>query len=523
MAGKCTIFETFKQIMDSSQEGDARALADELHSGNRDIVQVIQEYFAKSPIVVKSIDEVQEQELQSLGLCREYIAANFIDDWAQEQYMSRSSFQAERYQYMLPKKQGSPPLYNTYVYAALEHGVFRALCPLTGQILETSASFPIFIEEKWAHIVFYHFKGRESFYIGTAGYPSLRSFIYLPRFNLVIVSPLHFALGYARDHVYFAIAELYRKFVLFTELTIDYLSKQSRHLALLYGLQTNLGHFLTNEYSGFHRIVTTGLYRRVKTILIYKNKKIPLEQLFGEFAAADFLSCDSQDQLFETCMYHGLFVIYPCASHLSAEAAFRVQLTAGKYATESQKRIIAGCTADPLIFINLRKHNKSWQEQVDGIIHLAQALKQLYPEVGILLDGLSDCREDAELIKSTLQDEVAVYNGVDISLMDSIYWAGRADAYLCVIGSGLVLLTCIANKPGIVHSEYIHMGQVLPGGYWSGLRNDIFPPVLVPKNEIAVLPEVSQHLPAMYKNYSMDWRSLYYRLIKLLYPPPGRN
>jgi hypothetical protein len=515
------IFAAFKQIMAGMHEGDAMALAAELLGGTTDVRPLIHEYFTRQPILIKSIDEIKDSELADWGLAREYVTANFIDDWAQEQYLSNNTFPAGRYCYMFSKKQGSPPLYNTYIYAALEHGVLRAVCPISGQILATSASFPVFLEEKWAHVIFYRFNGQEPFYLGTAGYPSLRSFIYLPQRNLVIVSPLHFSLGYARDHIYFTIAELYRKFILFAEQTVNYINKDTRELALLYGLQTNLGHFFTNEYSGFSRIVITGLHRRVKNIVSYKNKKIPLEQLFDEFKQAYCFNCDNEDQLFATCLQQGLFVIYPCASQLSAEAAFRVQQTAENYGSRAQKQLIAGCTAEPLLFINLRKHNKAWQEQVEGTIQLAKALKPTYPKLGIFLDGMSDCRQDAEAITDSLKNEVVVYNGVDISLMDSICWACRTDAYVFVIGSGLVLLTCIANKPGIVHSEYVHMGQVLPGGYWSGLRNDIFPPILVSRQEITVLPEISRHLPAIYRNYSMDWRSLYYRLIKLLYPTDG--
>ncbi|HWR41608.1 hypothetical protein [Sporomusa sp.] len=516
------LFEAFKNSMDSLPECNSIDLAKELLSEESiDVHQIINEYFKKYPLTIKSSDEIQNDEnlMQSLGLNMDYLKSNFIDEWAHEQAMSNSSFSIERYQYMFPQKQGSPPLYNTYIYAALEQGVVRAVCPYSGEVLETSTSFPIFLEEKWAHIVFYQIKGREPFYIGTAGYPSLKSFVYLPKHNLVIGSPAFFHLGYTKEHLFFAIAELYRKFLIFTEKTVNYLQNSIRNLALIYGLQTNLGHFLTNEYSGYYRITTTGLYRKVKNIITYKNKKVPLEQLFTEFKKDTFYNCDNEDQLFEICMTNGLFVLYPCAAHLSAEAAFHIQQIANTYGSDSQKRLIAHCVADPLIFINLRKHNKAWQEQVDGIINLARALKQTYPNVGIFLDGLSDCQEDAELISHSLDGDIVVYIGVDISLMDTICWASRTDAYLCVIGSGLVLLTCIANKPGIVHSEYVHMGQVRPGGYWSGLRNDIFAPILVSWDEIIVLPEKSRHLPAIYANYSMDWHSLYNRLIKILYPP----
>lgn len=512
------LFEAFKKSMDSLPGCTSIQLAKELLSlDSVNVHQGINEYFGKYPITIKSIDEIQENELESLELNGKYMKCNFIDTWIHEQAMSNNSFSAERYQYMFQQKQGSPPLYNTYIYAALEQGKIKAICPQFGDVLETSNSFPVYLEEMGTQFVFYRVEGREDFYIVTAGYASSKSFLYLPKHNLVIVSPLFFQLGYPKEYILLAIAHLYRKFLLFTEKTIGFMQNPARDLALLYGTQTNLGHFILNEFSGFYRIIMTGLYRKVRKIVIYKNSKIPLYQLFPDFKKEGCYSCDSADELFETCMTHGLFLLYPCASHLSAEAAFYVQQTAKSYCSESQKHLISDCVADPLIFINLRKHNKAWQEQVDGIINLARALKQNYPNIGIFLDGLSDCQEDADLITLSLRNEIVVYNGVNISLMDTICWACRAAAYLCVIGSGLVLLTCIANKPGIVHSEPGHMGQVCPGGFWSGLRDNIFAPIAVSEHEVVVLKEEG-HRPTSYERYSMDWHSLYDRLIKILYP-----
>ena len=512
------LFDAFKKSMDSLPGCTSSQLAKELLSfDNVNVQQGINEYFKKYPIMIKSIDEIQENELETLGLNREYLKCNFIDTWVHEQAMSNNSFLAERYQYMFPQKQGSPPLYNTYIYATLEQGKIRTICPEFGDVLETSTSFPVYLEEMGTQFVFYRVEGREDFYIATAGYASLKSFLYLPKHNLVIVSPLFFQLGYPKEYILLAISHLYRKFLIFTEKTINFLQNPARELALLYGTQTNLGHFILNEYSGFYRIITTGLYRKVKNIVTYKNNKIPLYQLFPKFKTEGCYRCDSADELFETCMTHGLFLLYPCVSHLSAEAAFHIQQTAKSYCSERQKRLITDCVADPLIFINLRKHNKAWQEQADGIINLARALKQTYPQVGIFLDGLRDCQEDAALINHSLHKDIIIYNGVGISLMDTICWACRADAYLCIIGSGLVLLTCIANKPGIVHSEHGHMGQVRPGGFWSGLRNDIFAPIVVAEDEVIVVKEEGQPTTS-YEGYSMDWHSLYDRLIKILYP-----
>lgn len=514
MSDFITLFEAFKKSMDGLQGGNAIELAKEVLSTEHiDLQQEISEYFAKYSIKVKSIDTIQDKELQEFNLNRNYLRRNFIDTWAQEQEMSKGTFSSEQYQYMFPQKQGYPPLYNTFIYAALEQGVVRAICPKSGEVIKTSVSFPVHVEEAWTQFIFYKFNGKEEFYIVTAGYPGVKSFLYFPKHNLVIVSPVFFQICYQKKHILSAIVQLYRKFLIFTEKTINYLDKPERTLTLIYGIQLNLGHYFLNEYSGLYRIRITGLYRKVKNVVIYKKSKLPLAQLFPEFNKVACYNMDSSDELFETCMKHGLFTLYPCASYLSADAAFYIRKIANSYCSENQKRLITECVANPLIFINLRKHNKAWQEQVDGIINLARALKQKYPHLGIILDGCADCQEDAAVISKSLCNDIYVYNGVGISLLDTICWACRIDAYLCVTGSGLVLLTCIANKPGIVHSDHVHMEQVRPGGFFSLVRNDIYAPISVSQHEVTVLKDEA------YSNYSMDWHSLYDRLIKIICPP----
>ncbi|WP_144034096.1 hypothetical protein [Sporomusa silvacetica] len=514
MSDFITLFEAFKKSMDSLPGCTSSIeLSKEILSfDSMDLQQGISAYFEKYPIIVKDIDEIQNNELQAFNLNREYLSCNFIDTWTQEQAMSNGKFSIERYQYMFPQKQGCPPLYNTFIYAALEQEVVRAICPNSGEAIETSSSFPVYVQEIPSQFVFYKVHGREEFYIVTAGYPGLKSFLYFPKHNLVIFSRLFYSIG-VKENIVSAIVHLYRKFLIFAEKTINYLQQPKRNLTLIYGIQLNLGHYFLNEYSGFYRIILTGLYRKVKDIVIYKKPKLPLEQIFPEFKKAVCYNCESSDELFETCMTHGLFAIYPCAYFLSAETVFHIRQIANSYCSESQKRLITDCVADPLIFINLRKHNKAWQEQVDGTINIARALKQEYPNIGIFLDGLSDCQEDAEVIYQSLRNDISVYNGIGISLLDTICWACRTDAYLCVTGSGLVLLACIANKPGIVHSDHVHMEQVRPGGFFSVIRNDMYPPIPVPRNEVVVVKD------EMYSNYSMDWHSLYNRLIKIIYPP----
>ena len=288
MNSNIALFDKFKDSIDSTAGENTIELSQQLaHLAGSSIDSLIDDYFAEH-IIVKNYAEI-EHDLPFLAMFHlnsQSLKLNFADDWPVEEALSNGTFSAERYKYLFPQKQGSPALYNTYQFAALEQKVVRAVCPYSGQVLETSISFPIFIDKKWAHIILYKFYGTEPFYIGTGGYPSIRSFVYLPKRNLVVVLPLFLQLGYTKEHLQCAVAALYKKFIAFTEKTVKYLGHDKKSLALLYGLQTNLGHFFTNEYTGLFRIVMTGLYRRVQHILVYKNCKIK----YGQFVDSTFLN-----------------------------------------------------------------------------------------------------------------------------------------------------------------------------------------------------------------------------------------
>jgi hypothetical protein len=71
-----------------------------------------------------------------------------------------------------------------------------------------------------------------------------------------------------------------------------------------------------------------------------------------------------------------------------------------------------------------------------------------------------------------------------------------------VIGSGLTLVTWIANKPGVAHGNLAHCHQV--NVMWRKVREDL-QPILVPQESIVDLDE--SHWPGC--NYDCDWKAIY--------------
>jgi hypothetical protein len=139
------------------------------------------------------------------------------------------------------------------------------------------------------------------------------------------------------------------------------------------------------------------------------------------------------------------------------------------------------CTYDRLIFFNLRTHNKSWLNQVDGIIFVANRAEQQGVTLAIYLDGMADCREAADEIVRRAPMNCLVIDGIGKSMTSTIYWASICDAYVATIGSGLTLLTWIAGKKGVAHSEHHHLSQM---EFWPDIRPDVPQPVAVPANEV---------------------------------------
>ena len=82
------------------------------------------------------------------------------------------------------------------------------------------------------------------------------------------------------------------------------------------------------------------------------------------------------------------------------DAIFNIRTIANRLCGDKEKNAIETCCATPLVFVNLRKHNKSWTGQVEGVIQIARKLLTKYPNVGILLmDSQTAMRMQKQLLR----------------------------------------------------------------------------------------------------------------------------
>ena len=74
-----------------------------------------------------------------------------------------------------------------------------------------------------------------------------------------------------------------------------------------------------------------------------------------------------------------------------------------------------------------------------------------------------------------------VVDGTSATLPETLAWAFRCDLFVCVVGSGLVAVTWLADKPGVCYGDAGHMEQQ---EFWPSVRPPTGPVIWLDRSEI---------------------------------------
>jgi hypothetical protein len=367
-----------------------------------------------------------------------------------------------------------------------------AVCPITGRTVTSHHGF-----SSWAAgfaVTIYRFESVETFYLFAGGFPNAKLFVYLPSTNTVVwILP---------DSMRFISAEppvLVREF---NEMLLncsgeifDYLANETRLALMLAG--GNLGHFLWNDFGGIHRLVEAGHASNVGQIVQLNAQFLEVQDVFPELEDCPRFRFDNALAAFRHNLTNRLLPFRAAECVLDDGFSQRMKAAASRQPATANFPPLT--VARPLIWINLRSHNKVWVDQAAGYANILNALQDEYGEVTVLLDGVADCAAVAEEIRRRVYPGVTIFEGLDLTIFESLNWAFAIDAYLCTIGSGLTLVTWIAGKVGVAHAERMHLQQMT---WWKEVRPDVLPP-LHPTYE-----QIDDIGGEFYCNYNVDWRLL---------------
>lgn len=375
-----------------------------------------------------------------------------------------------------------------------------AYCPVSGRLVRSRHGFCLM--RPGSAYIFYRFEGVEVFYICAGNWPGARMFIYMPQTE-TLVHMLHPKFRWESPE------DIVRDFkvncVRLHEDVHAYLNAPTRPAAI-FRATPNLGHHFWNDLAGLETAACAGVELDTLEVVQTPSPFMDVRSVFPEIEEQRVARLSADDDLFGCCLRAGITPVRLTGAQVTSSLAERVRRGAAEWGS--------GPPADvprPLIWINLRAHNKVWVGQAEGYAELLNALHEELGGVAVYLDGTPDCAEAAARLRGRLRPEIRAFEGFDVSLYESLNWAFAVDAYIVTIGSGLALVTWLADKPGVAHSEWAHLYQL---EWWSEVRPGSRPP-LAP-----AFSEITEIVGGMYCNYELDWRRLLELVRQALGLPP---
>lgn len=397
----------------------------------------------------------------------------------------------------------------------VETGYIYSVCPVTGKIVRSNQSIAPMMPESyglgtWA----YRFVGDLVFYIVVSGWEGQKITIYIPKHELIV----NLSEIWVNNIDYAGLINTLKAFTLENwPKIVNYISNQgSKNIVSISCTTSNLGHYFWNDLSGLLYLHDNEILDRVTHFFVenrYLNSNIC--DIFPEIShdKITLILDDSQrNEVRRRIIDDNCVAVRVTNTVITEELVNRIHKTALKLCTSNFIDEVKNARQHfPLIWINLRSHNKSWINQIEGYACLIKEIYNDYPNMAVLFDGFPQEKDVMDKIINLIPASVKVYNGLDCSLFETIIWAFAIDTYIAVVGSGLTVVTWIANKPGVAHSERIHLNQQF---WWREVRENMVLPTFISSEHIKEV--VGADGNAFYCNYDCDWQIIYQEVVKIV-------
>lgn len=395
---------------------------------------------------------------------------------------------------------------NDFQQSVVETGYIYSVCPFTGIVLRSDRSFYLQYDPS-VPILIYQFQSTEIFYLIVGTWSGGKIGIYFPRLELVINFSNEWSVWLSSENIINKFkahaVSCWRQFK-------SYISNEkTKEVVAVVGNVSNLGHYFWNQISGLYYLYENDILQQTDKFLIGANEYFELNALFPEISPEKIVRLSDNNNFFKAILENNYFVVQVTHSLIKEDLAARIQTAAVNKCSQSFLQTVeAAKNHFPLLWINLRSHNKAWISQVEGYANIITKIFDDYPGMAVVFDGFPTEKANMEQIKALISPHVKVYNALECPLHETIVWAATVDTYIAVIGSGLTLVTWIANKPGVAHSDRGHYSQMI---FWLEVRENSVDPVLVPVDSI-----IDVTTGGGWENYDCDWKVIYDEVIKIV-------
>lgn len=386
-----------------------------------------------------------------------------------------------------------------YQQSIVDTGYIYSICPVTGKILRSNQSFYVQLFN-FLPTGIYRFGGGETFYLMFGCHHGVGLGVYFPKFELIVRfynDPLSTDYPEVVNELKSGAVSFWREFK-------SYISsnESKREVAAVVGWLDNLGHYFWNDLSGIQHLSENGTLPKVDKYLIRNCNFLEVGDIFPEIPANDIVRISDRWSLFKTILDNQYMAVRLTEMVVKEQLASRIYEASVKKCSQSfLQEMEEAKTHFPLLWINIRSHNKVWSSQVEGYANIINNLSEDYPNLALVFDGFSTEKNTVEQILALVPPTVKHYNALDCAIHETIVWAHAIDVYIVVIGSGLTLVTWLANKPGVTHGNTVHSES---SGWWANVRENAVPPVFLPVECIVDLD--ASHWA--HCDYDFDWKIL---------------
>lgn len=381
-----------------------------------------------------------------------------------------------------------------------------AVCPLSGRVVKSNTSF--FLGK---FFLAYRFVGEEVFYILINDFLGSKAGLYIPKINLCIN-----CLSRKRqiDSLLQVVCQLQSYVVANWKEVQNYLRNSNKSLVELYGIVGNLGHFFWQDVTGIYYLYENNILPKIDYFCIGDYEYLSLLSIFPEVPKNKLLSISgmSYEEQFRYMLQNNFLCLRMTNAFIKQSLGKRIyqgayNLSSIDFIEEVEK---AKENNDFLLWINVRTHNKAWVGQEKGYAEIIDHLSNDFPNlsIGVVFDGTPDAINCVKIIIEQTGSKLNFYNTkLNIKIYESIVWANNIDAYISVVGSGLVITSWLNDKPGIAHSDKFHLAQEI---FWSQVKEDAIPPVFLNEKEVEQIDN------RIYGNYRVDWQVIYTKLLNIM-------
>ena len=399
----------------------------------------------------------------------------------------------------LPKKVTKNFSGVNYQQSIVDTGYIYSICPVTGKILRSNQSLYVQLFN-FLPTGIYRFVGGETFYLMFGCHHAVGLGVYFPKFELIVRfynDPLSTDYPGVVNELKSGAVSFWREFQSYT--SSENIKKE---VAAVVGWLNNLGHYFWNDLTGIQHLSENGTLPKVDKYLIRDCNFLEVGDIFPEIPPNDIVRISDRWNLFRTILNNHYTAIRLTDMVVKEQLATRIyQASVKKCSPSFLEAVEEAKTHFPLLWINIRSHNKVWKSQVEGYANIINNLSQNYPDLAVVFDGFSTEKNTVDQISALVTPTVKFYDALDCAIHETIVWAHAIDFYIVVIGSGLTLVTWIANKPGVTHGNIVHCES---SGWWASIRENAVSPIFIPVDCIVDLD--ASHWA--HCDYDFDWKIL---------------